>query len=197
MGYMYYYTDSILSRLLTSQGSTAADFVKADLGVLPRDSLPHVRRVLPARTKTHPRHFLLPGRYQLTSLPDRHIVLPDGSALISSPSSGQLWVNDAIRELLSALNILEMAHLGNDDAVWQHLGRHFNHGTVLPGLLPILWTVHLAAAEANVGRVVELIRHTDNARFYAAFLLPAVFDAQHMLFHGQILGAGPHSALLT
>ena len=192
MPHLLYSGDALLSNLLKSASVRKSDYEATNVEKFPEESLPALKISVPRISMVHYHHLLLPGRLQLPSLSAFLIPFWDGTSLRCDPSSQHMLTNTPLRQLLTANDMVKRGSLHFPYTVWSDISRYFNDGVSLPGQIPMVWQVHLAASDATPGSVIELLRHDDDARFFAFLLYPAFCDEWHMLFFGHVLGHGLH-----
>ncbi|KZV76272.1 hypothetical protein PENSPDRAFT_680226 [Peniophora sp. CONT] len=193
MAYSSFPYTELFTRLVRPNGVDASDFKTVPYYAFPSDDLPPLRRSSLQMSVIHPYHLLLPSRWQVLHLPNYTIRVRNSiRVLFCDPKYGRVLLPSVARRLLDACNRLRAACETHNDGNWQRLGEFFNHGQALPGPVPALWTVHLAAGNATISRVVEHINHTTNVRLYAVLKSLMAWDAEHVLFEARILGSGYH-----
>lgn len=197
MVYTHYPHREYFRRLVKPNGTVSGGYAPVGLHSMPLDDLPMLRRSLPATSLVHPGHMLLLSRSQSFNLPHYAVrVRETRRRLHCYPKNGYLLLPPSARRAIVGYRFLVRACETHDDRLWQRLGEFWNDGYALPGPLPALWEVHIAASDAAVGRVIEYINHTTHVRLYAVLESLDAWDEEHALFRARILGAGHHGTCI-
>ncbi|KZV64047.1 hypothetical protein PENSPDRAFT_738474 [Peniophora sp. CONT] len=196
MGYTFLdYAAHVFRRLIKPRGAGFKDFSYLALQLFPWDNLPALHRILPRQSVVHAEHMLFPGQRQAFCFRSYSVRLQgrNGARFVRCrPRDGFILLPNRVVRLILAYPTLKEACESHDDVVWTRLCELLNYGHALPGPLPALWDVHLAATKATSGRVVEHISHTTNFHLYAVIESLEVWDSEHAIFRARILGSGHH-----
>lgn len=165
-------------------------YIPCHIEAFPKLDLPPIRCAFPTTTPIHFLHLLPIGQHQVASLPPYSLYLPQSNLLLeSNPRTGQFWINTTARFMLQAYSLLCKACISGKATDWHEVAAYVNLGSVTPKFFPAICTVTMAAANAEVGCIIESIDMRTEIRTYAVLQAVLAATTYYAYFEASILGS--------